>query len=581
MNKRLKFGIATFFLALFFMGLVPLSQASVVNVPLQDHLSLITYSYTAADNTVTKTDFMLDGHYWYSSMGESVWSNNGESSAGVGTSYLDLGLSALKGDYAGYPYSWSDFAYLTSSFGSTVTKVSGDSAWTVGTNCSFPSLSAGATSSYIRMQMAGAANALTGANEEITFTAETWHDYDGDNVDDSATVTSEDFIPFTQNTYIFGTAMVDASDIDKDAHGYIQLGLYVDSSTTYDLRIEFQGGEIAADSSYVASWNYTDEGTAYDSILSFYEAEGEKVSFLIDLADLISDDTDSTPVISGLDFWKMGIYAEDAYGDDDADTIDFYVYNLAILDEIPCITDNDAASDWDINQAANIAIYGEDDYYLSHDSLQPVVSAATDNEFNTYIYLDKDFDNGDYLFNNWRHVTFAGTGKLEASAGDINTALGTGKNRRDVQLTFNHNQMRIYEGRTRELSSTYTPTISTQAFVIKTDNDDFYSSEGEYDQDLIEDTIWIDGKDEYQTFVQALANVNDNTWVTLKTFGAVDTDGETNLEYSYYTEERGDPKDPDDPVVPILPRIFGISSAVLIGGLVTIGLAVLMIRKRK
>lgn len=146
--------------------------------------------------------------------------------------------------------------------------------------------------------------------------------------------------------------------------------------------------------------------------------------------------------------------------------------------------------------------------------------------------------------------------------------------------------MRIYEviagisaDRSKELSSTYTPTISTQLFVIKTDNDDFYSPEGEYDQDLIKDSVWIDGKDEYQTFVQALANQNDNTWVTLKTFSAVDSDGVTNLQYSYFTEETGPPD--DIPVFPRLPTVFGISGAVLLGGIVTIGLAILMIKKKR
>ena len=168
------------------------ANAGVV-VPLKDHMSLTTYSYTAVSSVVDVDDYMLIGNNWFSTMGESIWSKDGETTAGVGTSYVSLADSCIIGEYSSNPHSWSDFSYLKSSYSSTVTKVSGDNAWVVGTNCTAPSLSAGSTSSYISLQMAGDASADAGsANEEISFLADCWVDIDNDGSNESGTVAEED-----------------------------------------------------------------------------------------------------------------------------------------------------------------------------------------------------------------------------------------------------------------------------------------------------------------------------------------------------------------------------------------------------
>ena len=568
-NKKTLVLSTTLFLSLLLIGMIP-TQAAIA-VPLQDHISLTGYYNTAVDSTVDVNDYMLVGNYWYSSMGEAIWASDGETSAGTGTSYISLEDSCILGDYASEPNSWADYAYLKSSYGATVTKVGGDLAWVVGTNCTAPSLSAGSTSSYISLQMAGDASGTGGTAEEITFTADCWSDVDGDGVDDSATVPEEDYIAFTSNVYVYGVAMVDASDVDKDASGYIKLGFYVDSSTTYDMRIEFQGGEVAADSTYVASWTYTG-ATATE--LDHFEAEAEAIAFLVDLSDAISDDTDSSPVIAGLDWIKLGIYAEDAYGDGSSDTIDFYVYNLAIFDEIPALTDNDPSTDYDINQAANQATTGDATYYLSHNVLQPYVAAATDNDWVTKVYFDRDFKNGDRLFNQWRHIKFMGTAKKDPSSGSVSTERGTPPNVRECNYVFNFNQLRISDG--DDLSSTFTPTYTAQLFKIKTENDDFYSAEKEYDDDII--SASVKGVDKTDTFISALANQNDNTWVTLFTFAAVDTSGNTEIAYSYYTEET-----PDDLQEPIVWPTFGVPRNIgfIIGGIALLGVIALAIAKKR
>jgi len=584
-------------LSVFLLGFIPQTQAKMVvtDIPLEDYISLGTYYYTAVNENVDKDDYMLinyeDGTQWFSSMGETIFSKDGETSAGTGTSYVDLSASCLMGDYASYPYSWADFAYLKSSFSSSVTKVSGDSAWTVGTNCTAPSLSAGPTTAYIKMQMAGTANALTGNNEEINFISEVWHDIDGDGVDDSASVAEEDYIPLQSTTYLYGTAMVDASDTDKDAHGYIIVAFYVDSSTNYLLRINFEGGETASDSTYVADWvtdsDGTEAGTGTGATkLDFFECEGQAVTFLIDIADMISDDATDSPVISGIDWWKMGIYAEDAYGDDTSDTIDFYVYNLAVVDEIPALTDNDASSTWDINQGDNIAIYGEDDYFLTHDCLQPVVSADTANTFNNKVYFDADFKNGDMLCNQWRHIKVMGEAKklMNMEESYVRTGVGTAPNRRDCYYTFDFNQMRIHESREEELSTTYQPSYSSQIFKIRTDNDDFYSPENEYDQDLVEQingewAITVKGINKYETFQQNLANQADNTWVSIYTFGSTDSEGTFVLKYSYQTQDSGTAEG-GQIVLPIGAGI-SIGTTALVGFLTVISIALIYIKKKR
>ena len=58
MNKKLTIGIAMMFLAVFLVGIIPTSQAYMVEqeIPLEDYISLGTYSYTAVNSIVDKDD---------------------------------------------------------------------------------------------------------------------------------------------------------------------------------------------------------------------------------------------------------------------------------------------------------------------------------------------------------------------------------------------------------------------------------------------------------------------------------------------------------------------------------------------
>ena len=165
----------------------------------------------------------------------------------------------------------------------------------------------------------------------------------------------------------------------------------------------------------------------------------------------------------------------------------------------------------------------------------------------------------------------------------ISTQIGTAPNRRDCFYTYNFNQMRIHENREEALSTTFLPSYSSQIFQIRTDNDDFYSTEKEYDQDLVEKigdnwAITVKGVNKFETFEQNLANVADNTWVTLYTFIAVDTSGLMVLKYSYMTQESG--SDAGGIYIPI-GQGFNIGAGVIIGVLSFISIAIILIKKRK
>ena len=529
MNNRNKYALVLLALGLFFGSVIASTSTMAANdaiiFPLDEHISLGTYVNTAVSELVDKDDYMLNGYYYYTTMGETLWAYQGESSAGSGTSYIDLGASCLIGDYGSYPMSWADFSYIKSSYSSTVT-ATGDSAWVVGTNCTAPSLSAGATSSYISLQMGGDASSDAGSTaENIVWTADCWSDVDSDGTDDSATVPEEDFVHFPSTTYIYGAAMVDSSDNDVATYGYITLGFYVDSSTTYDVTIKLNGGSDAA-SNYVSSWTYTGATAA---TLDFYEAEGNVVVFLIDLADLISDDTDSSPVVSGIDWVKLGINAADDYSTTTA-TIDFYLYNLCVLDELPAITDNDygqTSPDW--NGAANNAAIGDGTYYMNHDILLPYIAAATNNAFTGYVYVEDDLLSGARLNNLWRHVCFKGTSMMKGRITNTDHVRSGPPYEWHYYVTYDFNQYRISDGKL--ITSTYQPSYSSQVFKIKTDDNVFYSPENSYDKDWLYANV--KGINELDSFKSALKSQADATWVTMYTFGSVDSSGQMNMEWGY------------------------------------------------
>ena len=98
MNERkLTFGIGLFLLSMFFISMAFTSMAIVTSVPLKDRVQFGTYSYSACDSSLDTDDYMIVGTHWYSTMGETIWCSDGETSAGVGTSYLDLSGSCIIG----------------------------------------------------------------------------------------------------------------------------------------------------------------------------------------------------------------------------------------------------------------------------------------------------------------------------------------------------------------------------------------------------------------------------------------------------------------------------------------------------
>jgi len=280
-----------------------------------------------------------------------------------------------------------------------------------------------------------------------------------------------------------------------------------------------------------------------------------------------------------LDWIKLGITAADNYGDGSSDTVDFYVYNLAILDNIPAITDNEPSTDVDINQGDNIATYGDDTYYLSHNQLQPVISAATNNEYNTKVYLDKDFPNGGYLLNTWRHITFAGTAKIDAdpARSSVSWLERTGPDYvKHVDLWFNFNQMR-HSDSTKNIASTFAPSYTAQYFKIKTDDNVFYSPEKSYDEDI--NNAYVDDVKKQEDFASALANQNDNTWVNLYTYSSVKTEGASHISYDLTTEV-GPSSYQEIGMFPGLGTKIYSSTGIIIG-LALIGLIAIAIRKRR
>ena len=199
MNKKKMSFYGFLLLSLFFLGMCFVPTMANVGVPLQDHISLTGYAYTAADVTVDKDDYMLVDRFWYSSMGESIWSSDGETSAGSGTSYLSLEDSCIIGDYGSYPLSWADFSYVKASYSATEAEIytceydclkGGDTAADGVTDPAFSSDPLGA--SYISCAGTFETAATDGgsAAETITWTAEAWRDLDGDGTDDSSTVHS-------------------------------------------------------------------------------------------------------------------------------------------------------------------------------------------------------------------------------------------------------------------------------------------------------------------------------------------------------------------------------------------------------
>lgn len=300
--------IVPFLLALFVFGMIAVipTNAAITGLRLQEQISLTGFSLTAVDSSASSTDYMLVDHYFYTPMGETIWSKDGETSAGTGTSYISLEDSCIIGEYASEPMSWSDFAYIKSSFSATEAE-GGDTACGSG-NITDVSLSAGSTSSYISgsADFADAFNDGGTAAETVTWTSDCWSDQDSDGTDDSASVPEEDYVHFTKNVYIYYCLKVDGSATDVACSFAIQLGFYVDASTTYDVKIEVNGGSDAA-SSYTSDWTYTGATSAE---LDYFECEGHAIAGILDLSELIADDSDSSPVIAGLDWWKVIITAE-------------------------------------------------------------------------------------------------------------------------------------------------------------------------------------------------------------------------------------------------------------------------------
>ena len=527
-KKILVFTISVLFL-LGMISAVPTFAASE-DVPLNDMVRLTTYYTTAVNYDASKTDYMLYQNQWFSTMGESIWADYGETAAGTGTSYVDLASSCMIGDYAGETLTWGDYAFIESTYAAAVT-ATGDSAWVVGTNCTAPSLSAGATATYISLQMAGDASSDGGSTAEaVTWTGNIHDDIDNDGVDDSATVFEEDYLKCSANVFLYYCIKVVSSDVDVATSFWVQVSFYVDQSTTYDVKIEVNGGSDVANS-YVSDWTYTGANAAE---LDYFEAEGHAIAGFISIAELISDDSDSTPNIAGVDYVKAGITAVDNYGDGSSDTINGYIYNLCLLDEEPALTDNDPSQTVDWTGGADNAAVGDATYYVSSDCLFPYVVAASANAYNSYVYLDADFDSGDTLLQNWHHIKFLGTAKLDYSSdSSITTSMGEPPNKRVVDLNYNFNQLRISDG--DEITSSFAPAYSAAAFYITTDQDDFWSPEKQYDEDLI--YAEVAGVEKTEDFEQALANVADNTHVAFYTWSTAPSAGIQNVHYEYYTEE--------------------------------------------
>jgi len=529
--KRQKL-IGLIFLAILFMSSFPTVAASTV--PLKDRVELTSYSYTAVDVNSAPSDYMIDGKLLYTTMSEKIYAGDGETSAGSGTSYLDLSQSCLLGDYAnrlGSAFdisSWSDFAFVQPTYSTSETEA-GDTA---ADSITDPSLSAGDTDTYISATVdwtTASVDAGT-ASETVYWDAEVWYDGDGDGTDDSSTTPAEDYIPFTKNVYIYAVMKIDCSDIDKQVTFTLSPHFYVDAATTYAVDITLIGGSGGA-SSYTHEWVYTGATSAQ---VKFYEAEDDWVVVLIDLAELISDDTDSSPNIAGLDYIRFKLVASDDYGDNSSDTVTAYLRNFCIFNDIPALTDRSASTRFDINGDTTNTATGDASYYTSHDILQPYTAAATDNAWNSKIYLDNDIVSGTQLLLNWHQITFAGKAWLDPSEISVNTQLGQPPNKRDVSLTFDFNQLRISDN--DEISSTFAPSYGTAAFYITTDKDDFYSDAKDFDEDII--SAEVSGVDVTDDFKTALANVDDDTDVALYTWSSTPTNGKVEVKYSYWTAEQ-------------------------------------------
>ena len=91
---------------------------SSFSVPLNDEITLPSYSFTAVSDNVDIDDYMLDGKQLYFPFDEYLEAGDGKTGGASGTSYISLEESTLLGDYASESESWSEYAFIETTYGS-------------------------------------------------------------------------------------------------------------------------------------------------------------------------------------------------------------------------------------------------------------------------------------------------------------------------------------------------------------------------------------------------------------------------------------------------------------------------------
>lgn len=532
LNRKKVFSLSL--LMLFILGVVAHSSAfdpATFDRYLDEEVQLGTYYVTLVDYATTKTDYLIVGENVFFPAGEYISAGDGNTAVATGTSYVDLSKSCILGDYASDIATWADFAFLQKSYSTTEVET-GDTACGAG-NITDPSLSAGQTTTYISAIADFTDASADGGTdiETVSWTANIFNDIDGDGTDDTATVPEEDYIPCTKDVYIYFSGMIDSSDVDTSTFLTVYVSFYIDQSTNYNVEIRLAGGDGDA-SAYSTHWTYAGVGSAR---LTVYEAEDDAFATVISLAELISDDANDDPSIAGIDYVKIMLHADDNYGSGDADTVKGYVYNLALFDEPPAITDNTPSTDIDddLTGGESNTVEGDATYLSSHNILNPYWVAAATNSISSLVYLDTDVYHGMTLTNAWHQIYFAGTACLMPESYGNSPGVADGGNYRSTGMTFNFNPRQISDPDwMKELSSTWVASYSTAALYITTDEDQFNGDPKEFHLDVIEANV--EGVDETDAFVSALVNQGDDTDVSLYAWSTAPTAGIQEILFKYY-----------------------------------------------